>query len=40
VKDKSLAELWTGEKLAHLRSDWHRKNKVPEICKTCRHYNY
>jgi radical SAM protein with 4Fe4S-binding SPASM domain len=40
VKDTTLPELWNGEKLAHLRSDWKRKNKVPEICKTCRHYLY
>ncbi|MBZ5511766.1 MAG: radical SAM protein [Acidobacteriia bacterium] len=40
VKDNTLAELWSGEKVARLRSEWRRKNKVPEICKTCRHYNY
>jgi radical SAM protein with 4Fe4S-binding SPASM domain len=40
VKDASLSEMWDGEKLAHLRSDWKRKNKVPEICKTCSHYLY
>jgi radical SAM protein with 4Fe4S-binding SPASM domain len=40
IKDSTLAELWSGEELARLRSDWRRKNKVPGICKTCRHYVY
>ena len=40
IKDKTLADLWSGEKLAHLRSDWRRRNQVPEICRTCRHYVY
>jgi len=40
VGDKSLGEMWEGEKLAGLRSDWLKKNKVPDICKSCRHYLY
>ena len=40
VADESLPEMWDGEKLASIRSNWLKKNKVPEICKSCRHYLY
>jgi radical SAM protein with 4Fe4S-binding SPASM domain len=40
VGSESLGEMWEGEKLAALRSDWLKKSKVPDICKSCRHYLY
>ncbi|HZS44960.1 MAG TPA: radical SAM protein [Blastocatellia bacterium] len=40
VKEQSLDEIWNGQKVAQIRSDWLRKSKVPEICKSCRHYLY
>lgn len=40
VTKDSLEELWSSEKLAELRSNWRRLNKVPEICQSCRHYIY
>ncbi len=40
VADQTLDEMWTGEKLASIRSDWLKKSKVPDICKSCRHYVY
>ena len=40
VKDQPLMEIWQGEKLKKIRSDWLLKNKVPDICKTCTHYLY
>lgn len=40
VANQSLAEMWKGEKLASIRSDWLTKNRVPDICKSCRHYLY
>lgn len=40
VSELSLGEMWTGAKLARIRSNWLKKNKVPDICKSCRHYLY
>jgi radical SAM protein with 4Fe4S-binding SPASM domain len=40
VGDQTLGEMWNGSKLAGIRSDWLTKNKVPDICKSCRHYLY
>jgi len=40
VAEQGLEEMWKGDKLATLRSDWLKKNRVPEICKSCRHYLY
>lgn len=40
VANDSLEHVWNGPKVARLRSDWARKNKVPAICKSCRHYMY
>ncbi|MDE3154703.1 MAG: radical SAM protein [Acidobacteriota bacterium] len=40
VGEQSLATLWTGERLAALREDWRRRNHVPDICRSCRHYLY
>lgn len=40
IRYNSLGEMWNGEKLAAIRSQWLRKNRVPHICKACRHYSY
>lgn len=40
LKDITLQEMWSGEKLENLRFNWVKKNKVPNICKSCRHYIY
>jgi len=40
VKDATLGDLWTGDTLARLREDWRRRNRVPDICRSCRHYLY
>lgn len=40
LAQNSIPELWNSEKLAKLRSDWLHKNKVPDICRSCRHYLY
>lgn len=40
IKESALWEMWNGEKLALIRSNWKRKNRIPNICKSCRHYLY
>ncbi len=35
-----LKELWASGKLAHIRRDWRRNNKIPDICRRCSHYVY
>jgi radical SAM protein with 4Fe4S-binding SPASM domain len=40
VKTDSLGDMWHGEQLQSLRDGWRRRNKVPNICSTCRHYVY
>jgi radical SAM protein with 4Fe4S-binding SPASM domain len=35
-----IMELWNGDRLRALRRDWRWKNRVPQICKSCRHYLY
>lgn len=40
IKNSTLQELWLGEKITHIRNDWHKKNKIPGICRKCRHYLY
>jgi MoaA/NifB/PqqE/SkfB family radical SAM enzyme len=35
-----IMKLWNGDKLNSIRRNWRWKNKVPNICKTCRHYLY
>lgn len=40
VKQTSLESMWKGKKLANIRSNWLKRNQVPEICKSCRHYLY
>ncbi|MBN1914149.1 MAG: radical SAM protein [Candidatus Omnitrophica bacterium] len=36
----TIEELWKGQTLASLRSNWRRRNIIPDICKICRHYVY
>ena len=36
--ERSLVELWSGAKLAALRSNWMEAQEVPNICKDCSHY--
>lgn len=40
VGEQSMAEMWTGDRLARLRRDWRLGNRVPDICASCRHYVY
>lgn len=40
VDDRPLAAMWSGSTIARLRSAWRRRNEVPEICRSCRHYLY
>jgi radical SAM protein with 4Fe4S-binding SPASM domain len=40
VQQESIESMWKGDKLASLRRDWHLRNNVPDICKSCRHYLY
>ena len=37
VKKNTLTEIWRGEKLKKLRSDW-KKGKLPDVCKDCDRY--
>ena len=39
VQEKTLLEMWNGEQLAQIRSDWQAGRKVPEICSKCRSYD-
>jgi radical SAM protein with 4Fe4S-binding SPASM domain len=40
LSEQSLPEMWNGERLHQLRSGWRTKNRVPDICRSCRHYLY
>jgi radical SAM protein with 4Fe4S-binding SPASM domain len=40
LANDSLESMWNGEHLQALRSGWRKRNAVPNICKTCRHYVY
>ena len=37
VSENSLPEIWSGEKLKALRSDW-SNGKLPQVCKSCDRY--
>jgi radical SAM protein with 4Fe4S-binding SPASM domain len=39
-RESSISDLWHGDRLRSLRSNWRYKNQVPNICKSCRHYLY
>jgi len=36
----SVRDLWEGERLQALRNGWRMRNRIPSICRTCRHYLY
>lgn len=38
--DVSLHDVWHGNRLAEITSNWLKKNIMPAICKSCRHYLY
>jgi len=38
--ESGILELWNSNRLQALRHDWRLKNRVPKICKSCRHYLY
>jgi radical SAM protein with 4Fe4S-binding SPASM domain len=40
IKTDCIHDLWNGEKLHEIRSNWRSSNKIPKICKSCRHYVY
>lgn len=40
IQRDSLTEMWNGERLSKIRTDWIKENKIPNICKTCRFYVY
>ena len=39
VQDNSLADMWHGEKLEQIRSDWRTGKKIPDVCLKCRSYD-
>jgi radical SAM protein with 4Fe4S-binding SPASM domain len=40
LRENSLKELLQGEKRFRLFSEWSKHNKIPKMCKKCRHYEY
>jgi len=40
VHEETLDSVWRGERLARLRRRWRTRNRVPAICRSCRHYLY
>ncbi|HEY2469364.1 MAG TPA: radical SAM/SPASM domain-containing protein [Terracidiphilus sp.] len=38
LSEKSLQEMWRGQHLAKLRSDWRDGKRIPSVCQTCRMY--
>lgn len=40
IRQVTLKEAWNAEKLAGIRYNWRRNNKIPDICKRCTHYLY
>jgi hypothetical protein len=39
VQENTLTEMWNGEQIARIRSDWRSGHHVPEICSKCRSYD-
>lgn len=39
VQENSLGEMWHGEKLQQIRSDWRTGKKIPDVCQKCRSYD-
>jgi radical SAM protein with 4Fe4S-binding SPASM domain len=40
IRTDNIVDLWNGPRLKSIRKEWRLKNKVPDICKSCRHYLY
>lgn len=40
IRTMSLAEAWNGKKAVALRDGWRKNNKIPALCRRCRHYLY
>jgi radical SAM protein with 4Fe4S-binding SPASM domain len=38
VEETSLIDMWNGQHLAQLRSDWSAGKKIPDVCQQCRIY--
>lgn len=38
IKEMSLAEMWNGERIRKIRSDWRAGERIPAICSTCQVY--
>lgn len=38
VAESSLVEIWTGEKLKQIRSDWRTGKRIPDVCSKCQMY--
>lgn len=39
VGERSLPEMWNGQQLAQIRSDWRTGKKIPGVCQKCRSYD-
>jgi hypothetical protein len=39
VQDNTLPEMWNGDHLAQIRSDWRTGRRVPDLCRNCRSYD-
>jgi radical SAM protein with 4Fe4S-binding SPASM domain len=40
IRKMTLGEAWHSDSLAGIRSEWATKNRIPDICQRCRHWNY
>jgi radical SAM protein with 4Fe4S-binding SPASM domain len=40
VKNNSLKELWSGQRLAILRDNWRKRNIIPDICSQCKFFGF
>jgi radical SAM protein with 4Fe4S-binding SPASM domain len=38
IADTSLEEMWNGEHLQRIRSDWRAGTKIPKVCSNCHMY--
>lgn len=39
VQEQTLSEMWHGEKLVQIRSDWQSGKRIPDVCQNCRSYD-
>jgi len=40
IRTDKIMDLWRGDRLKAIRKDWRLRNKVPDTCRSCRHYVY